>query len=586
MTLLSFDALSVSFGAYEVLRSISGRVERGQRIGLVGENGAGKTTLLRTLLGKIVNVSGIVSIANEARVAYHGQEMDFSPVDTVLDWVMTGHGLCVDIALRKQAEHMLRDVGIYDGLFSRPLAHLSSGQRTRVALAQALVGSPDLLLLDEPTNFLDLDSMHWLAGFLRRYPGSALIVTHDRYFLDQVAQYIWELSRGRLTAYRGDYSAYRRQKAEREEADKRLRQQALTKRQQLLQVIVSMRERYAVAHSQASLAQDKGTVAFRKARAKKHARQIRARQKQLERLDSITPEQVHTPRTRQIVFTTTDVMSDSLVTLTDVSFNYRLDCPLLENINACIRPRERIGLLGSNGTGKTTLLRLIMNELRGSAGTIKRSHSLRLGYLPQDLRDVPQAVSAATWLAVRLRVNEQAARRLLGCMNVTKDEALRPLGHLSMGQRYRVLIAGMLAQDVGLLILDEPTNYLDLWGRESVEKALRSFGGALLLVSHDRYFLESLVDKLWVIENRKLVSFAGKISAYQDWRRLEINPERKARHLARARLKEQGLVLEMRLARLASILQDIPREDGSWEELDRQYTKVAEELNVIKTALQ
>jgi len=171
-------------------------------------------------------------------------------------------------------------------------------------------------------------------------------------------------------------------------------------------------------------------------------------------------------------------------------------------------------------------------------------------------------------------------------MNVTKDEALRPLGHLSMGQRYRVLIAGMLAQDVGLLILDEPTNYLDLWGRESVEKALRSFGGALLLVSHDRYFLESLVDKLWVIENRKLVSFAGKISAYQDWRRLEINPERKARHLARARLKEQGLVLEMRLARLASILQDIPREDGSWEELDRQYTKVAEELNVIKTALQ
>ena len=226
-----------------------------------------------------------------------------------------------------------------------------------------------------------------------------------------------------------------------------------------------------------------------------------------------------------------------------------------------------------------------MQDMRASSGSIKRSPSLKIGYLPQDLRDIPLEVSAATWLSVRLGVNDQTARRLLGRMNVTQDEALKPLGNLSMGQRYRALIAALLSQEVGLLILDEPTNYLDLWARESVEKALSAYQGALLLVSHDRYFLESLTDKLWVIENRGVIPFTGKISAYQEWRRVESNPERKARHVERLRLREQGMILEMRMARLASVLQKMPRETEDWNLLDRRYSVVAEELNTVKQSL-
>lgn len=445
--------------------------------------------------------------------------------------------------------------------------------------------APDLLLLDEPTNFLDMDTMHWLGVFLRKYPGSALIVTHDRYFLDQVADFIWELSRGRLTTYRGNYGSYRLQKAEREQAAERVRQQALAKRRQLIRLIGSMRERYAVAHEQASQVEDKGQIPYRRARAKKHARQVKARIKQLERLEVAIPEQAYTAHRPRLSFSAMDIASDSLLTLEGVGFSYNSEYPLLEGISACIKPGERIGLLGNNGTGKTTLLRLIMQELRCSVGIIKRSPSVRLGYLPQELRDIPQEVSAATWLTVRLGVSNQSARRLLGRMNIVRDEALKPLGHLSMGQRYRALIACMLAQEVGLLILDEPTNYLDLWARESVEKSLSEYKGALLLVSHDRFFLESLVDKLWVIENRSIVSFAGKISAYQEWRRIESNPERKARHVERQRLREQSMILEMRMARLASVLQRVPREDESFGAMDRQYSAIAEELNGVKAAL-
>jgi len=280
-----------------------------------------------------------------------------------------------------------------------------------------------------------------------------------------------------------------------------------------------------------------------------------------------------------------DIASDNLLVLDSVSFSYSPDYPLLENLSVSIKPSEHIGLLGTNGTGKSTLLRLIMQELRPSNGSIKRSPSLKTGYLPQDLRDIPLGVSAATWLSVRLGVNDQTARKHLGRMNVTRDEALKPLGHLSMGQRYRALIAALLAQEVGLLILDEPTNYLDLWARERVEKALRDYPGALLLVSHDRYFLESLTEKLWVIEGRGLVPFSGKISACQEWRRIENNPARKARHLERLRLKEQSMILEMRMARLASVLQRMPRDSADWEIQDKRYSAVAEELNTVKISL-
>jgi len=508
MTLLSFENLSVSFGAREVLRGISGRIERGQRIGLVGPNGAGKTTLLRALLGKELDMVGQIHKAKDIHLAYLGQETEYTD-DTVLTYVTSAGINSVELA-----QAMLRQVGIYDCMFSRPIAHLSGGQRTRVSLAKVLVGSPDVLLLDA----------------------------------------------------------------------NKLRQHALAQRDQLLQVIRNQRERYRIAHAQAEQA-DKGERPYRKARAKKHARQIKARLNQLERLETQIPEKSIAPVRPTITFATHEIGSDNLLHIDRLSFGYSSDYPVLHSISLAIKPRERIGLLGNNGTGKTTLLRLILQELKPQSGTVRYSPSIKMGYLPQDLRDIPLSLSAATWLSVRMGHSDLTSRKLLGRMNLTQDEALKPLGQLSMGQRYRALIAALLAQEVGLLVLDEPTNYLDMWARESVEEALRAFSGAIILVSHDRYFLESLTNKLWVIENGTAVAFSGKISAYQEWRRLENNPDRKARHLERVKFKEQEMIFEMRLARLAAQLQRSTAGTLEWESYDKLYSLTAEQLNEIKVRI-
>jgi len=583
--MISFEGVRVFFGAQEVLRGVSGRIEGGQRIGLVGENGAGKTTLLSVLLNKADDMYGTVTRRSGIRIASTQQDVAVAPCETVLSWVAGEQGMADGHIFQRQAEQMLRELGIYDGLFQRPIDHLSGGQRTRVSLAKALIGAPDLLLLDEPTNFLDMDAMHWLAGRLKRFGGSVVIVTHDRYFLDQVADYIWELSKGHLSVYRGNYTAYRSQRDHKEQTARTRRNQMIKKRQQLKVLVTRLQERYHKAHNQASNVTNKMETPYRRARAKKHARQMKARAKQLARLDATMPAESYKSRQPLVTFTAMDIASDNLLILENVSYGYSNGCSLLRDVTASVKPGDRIGLLGNNGSGKTTLLRMIMQELVPSAGVIKRSPSLKIGYLPQDLQSIPLESSGATWLSLRLGVGIPAARRLLSHMNITKDEATKTLGQLSMGQRYRTLIAALLAQEAGLLVLDEPTNYLDLHARECVEQAIREYSGALLLVSHDRYFLEALTNMLWVIRDCTLTPFRGRISEYQEWYRIESSPERKARHRDRQRLREHGMLLELRLAHIASRLQHVSPQTDDWLLLDRVYKAVAEELYSIKVRL-
>lgn len=501
-------------------------IQEGEKVGLVGPNGTGKSTLFRCITGEETFDTGSLSMSARHTMGYMEQMPAFAPGFTLLDAVLEmfqdifamrdqmrdlehemgskdGEALEQLLEVYGQLTHSYEDLGgfscesrakgIIKGLgfeeedFNREIACFSGGEKTRASLARLLVREPDLLLLDEPTNHLDLDALDWLENFLRNYRGAVLVISHDRYFLDQVTTRTLELNHHQLKSYNGNYSRYIDLKAEQEMAQMR----AYEKQQEE----IARTEEY-----------------IRKYKAGIKSKQARGREKQLSRVERLDAVQ----KNKSMLLNMHDVSGSGEVVLEirDLAMSYP-DKVLFQDFTDTIYKGEKVGLIGGNGVGKSTILKIIMGQLEATAGTVKIGSRVKLAYYDQEYRQLNPDNKIIDEIVYQYDVTLNEARDLLAQVLFFGEDVEKRIGDLSGGEKARVALLKIILEEPNLLIMDEPTNHLDISSKEIVESFLLDFPGTVFMVSHDRYLLDAICSRTIVLENHKLVSYLGNYSYYK-----------------------------------------------------------------------
>ncbi len=518
--MIRLDRVELRRGGVRVLGDASLVVQRRQKVGVVGANGAGKSSLIALLLGELEPDRGEVELPGDAAVATVAQEAPGGDVP-LIDYVVSGDpriaavrarladaAACGDAAAEAAAHtdleavhgyaaeaaasRVLRGLGFAPDDGPRPLDALSGGWRMRAALARTLVTPSDLLLLDEPTNHLDLDAVVWLEGWLRRYAGTLLLISHDRELLDPIVDHVALVGGGRISLYTGNYSAFERLRAAGVE---RLRRAADRRR----------RERARI-----------GAFVDRFRYKASKARQAQSRLKALERMQAVAPVPVETRFT--LGFLEPEHAPRPVVKLESASFGYG-DRPVLREVSMTLAPGDRVALLGANGAGKSTLMRGVAGRIAPCAGAVEHSPHAKIGYFAQHRIEQldPDRTPLELVRAVAPGMREQEMRDFLGGFGFGAEPAPRPVAPLSGGEKTRLALALLILERPNLLLLDEPTNHLDLDMRQALALALQSFSGALVLVSHDRHMLRLASDSLWLVAGAGAAPFEGDLDDYRRW---------------------------------------------------------------------
>ena len=514
--MLQISELTYRIAGKLLLENANVTIPAGHKIGIVGRNGSGKTTLYKLILGELENDDGKIRVRKSAKVGQVAQEAPGGP-ETLLETVLSSHPELV--ALQNEAEttnnpnriaeihERLQDIGAYEaearaasilsGLgFSdteqrRACSEFSGGWRMRVALACTLFTQPDLLLLDEPTNYLDLEGVLWLENFIKNYPYTILIISHDRDLLNQAASAIVHLENRELTFYGGNFDKF--EKTYREQ--KKLKQAAI-KKQSL--------ER---AHIQ------KYVDRFRYKASK--AKQAQSRIKMLEKMEPLAA--LAEENTVQFNFPNPEELAPPLISIEKCSVGYEQGKPILRNINMRMDMEDRIALLGQNGNGKSTFAKLLADRLTPMDGQIKRSRKLSIGYFAQHQQDeLDKEGTPLSHLRLLMKgATEAQVRGRLGGFGFGVDKATNQISTLSGGEKARLLFALMSFKAPQMIILDEPTNHLDMDSRQSLIHAINEYEGAVILISHDSYLVEACADRIMVIENGGVHNFDGDINDYK-----------------------------------------------------------------------
>jgi ATP-binding cassette subfamily F protein 3 len=518
---IRFSGLERAYGARTIFEGISGVLRDGSKVGLVGPNGAGKSSLVRILAGLESPDGGSLARAREGRLGYLSQAVsgegaatlreilerafehmrdqeklvrdleirlsDESNDATTLERLLTEYGEAREAfdrhggeGLERRMRSMLAAFGFVDGDLDRPASAFSGGQRTRAALARMLLEEPDYLILDEPTNHLDIETVRWLEDFLRDDPRAALVVSHDRYFLDRVANEVWELDGGELSLYPDmprdrAYSAYVSEKAERRELAEREYGRFKDEEKRRKAVVAELRTHGSHNYSH-----------------------VRSREKQLAKMDRI-----EAPKTSQQTISVKleaarRATNGLALAVRDIAAAY--DKTLFEHLSFSVARGERVAVVGPNGAGKSTLLAILADRRSPDHGSVKVSEGVRTAYFSQDSADeLPAGASAVDAVLEGSTILPEEGRSLLGRLGLGGDAGDKPVEAFSGGERRRIMLARLMARSADCLFLDEPTNDLDIPSREGLENVLASYGGAMIVVSHDRYLLQRLADKvLWI----------------------------------------------------------------------------------------
>ncbi len=531
--MLTAHRLHKSYGIQPILQDISFSISAGERVGLIGPNGCGKTTLMRILAKLEQPDSGnVASTRPNLRIGYLAQGADFTPDQTIqtalfpapikqaeLESEIASLALALssnpnDSTLQHQYDAILAQfsslqslpssvlapLGLADIPLDTPVGHLSGGKKTRLMLARVLLDEPHLLLLDEPTNHLDIQMLEWLEDWLTRFNGAALIVSHDRAFLDNTVETILDLSpeTHTLRSYKGNYTDYIEQYL------KELNKQRAAYRDQEYE-IRRMKQDIVRTKEQARHVEITTTPRQPGVRriAKKVAKKALSREKKLDRyLES--DERVEKPKPSwqmKLEFEADDNLSKNVLVSDNLSIGYAQNLPLLTGLNLHIRAGQRIALTGPNGSGKTTLIRTIAGKLEPLAGSLKLGQTVKPGYMAQEQELLDPNLNALQTIQSAAPFNETDARNFLHYFLFKGDDALRVTGELSFGERARLQLALLVAQGDTFLILDEPINHLDIPSRARFEEALSSFKGTILAVVHDRYFIERFATEVWTIKD-------------------------------------------------------------------------------------
>ena len=539
MSLLSVENLTKSFGAELIFSDVSFRVDASDRIGLVGPNGAGKSTLLDIIAGRQESDGGVLSGANALHVGYLTQTAGFVPTRTLREemlqvfahahaWEQELHTLAARMEtpesfenaeeyerlldryaeLQERFEHVggytieSRVDQVLDGLgFTKeqqalPATSLSGGQQTRASLGKLLLQEPDLLLLDEPTNHLDLAALEWLEEYLSGWKGAIIVVAHDRYFLDKVVTRVLEMAFGRVEEYKGNYTRYLEQRAERLE-----------------------RRRKEYEEQQEYIARTEDFI--RRYKAGQRSKEARGRQTLLNRMDRLErPQDFLEMRFRlgkQIESGQVVLSTQKLVIGYPGADKGAVDgaSRLLAVPDMDVQRGERIGMLGPNGSGKTTLLRTITGQLASLEGRVALGHNVLVGYYAQTHEGLNAQSSVLDEIRQATPFSEESARTFLGRFLFSGDDVYKPVSALSGGERSRLALAKLTLLGANFLVLDEPTNHLDLPSRQFLEDVLADYDGTLLFVSHDRYFVDALATRVWMVQDGTLINHPGNYTDYR-----------------------------------------------------------------------
>ena len=519
--------LEKQFGANTLFKNVNFSIDANARIGLIGPNGVGKTTLLKIMTGEEEATHGDFTINKNIDVGYIAQENDLNENKTIWDEMLSVftplinmgkkiRDLQEEMSANPQKKDLLKQYdqlqysfeqqggytyqadikSILNGFnfpettWTKKVGSLSGGEKTRLSFVKLLLRKPPLLLLDEPTNYLDLDTLDWLESYLKNYSGAILVVSHDQYFLDNLATQIFELQFGKLTVFKGNYSAY---VAERQLRD-RQQEEAYEKQQEKIK-------------------KDEEFIQKNIVRAKTTKR-AQSRRKQLEKMERITPPK-HKNKVR-INFQSERPSGKEVLILRDLTIGYPTKT-MVNNISLQINKGDRVAVIGQNGIGKSTLLKTVMKELKPKKGSIKYGASLDIGYYDQELQglDPTKTVIDTVWDRHKT-MPEKDVRSILASFLFTAKDIDKTVGQLSGGQKARLTLTVLSLEHNNFLLMDEPTNHLDLEAKEVLEQALQSYDGTLLFVSHDRYFINQLANKIVEIKKGVAQVYEGDYSYYLD----------------------------------------------------------------------
>lgn len=593
---IAFESVEKYYGANQVLKGLTFDVNQGEVVGLLGKNGAGKTTLFRILAGRESVDAGRTMIRKGAVVGLLDQIPDFPASYTahdVLDsafadlWSIRREMAeleemmatnASDVALRRYGElqqnyesrggygiqyaisRVCNGLKIDDTMAKKRFSVLSGGEQTRVMLGKLILEDPDVLLLDEPTNHLDLQSIEWLEEYLKVYKGTSIIISHDRYFLDKVVDRIVEIVDGKAELYAGNYSYFVREKQARYESqlDSYERQQKEIKR---------LEEAAKRMHDWAQRADNESMH--------KRAFNIEKRIERIEKIDKPKKEQTISTR-----FSEKDSGSKDVIDIQGLSKRYGQKV-VLDGLNMQVQRDDRVAILGANGSGKSTLLNIIAGEEEPDTGVVKVGPSIRFAYLPQIVNYAEPQRSVLETVMQTLGLPEGMARNLLAKYKFPKDNVFKTVGNLSGGEKSRLQLCLMMENDVSMLLLDEPTNHLDIDSREWLESALEDFGGVLVFVSHDRYFINKFGNRVVELVNGRIREYGGNYEYYKERKALELQtssdpvkaPMKKQQNGKQvsetaSRSKRKQDELETRIHELEGTIKDINRE---LEELADDY---------------
>lgn len=548
--MLHIDSLTYRIGGRVLFEDASVSVSNRHKVGLVGRNGAGKSTLLRLIMGELEADSGGIKIQRNTRVGTVAQqtpEGDQTPREFVLEAdtersallteaettedptrIAEIHARLADIGSETapaRAAAILAGLGFDEEAQNWPLNRFSGGWRMRVALAATLFSKPDLLLLDEPSNHLDLETRLWLESHLVTYQGTIVLISHDRYLLNTIVDTIVHLDDLRLTVYRGDYDHFEKERRQRQE----LRAAEFSKQLEQRRHMQAFIDRFRYKASK--------------------ARQAQSRIKALERMDELRP--VRPDHEVAFDFPYPEPMAPPLIALDNASVGYSEGQPVLKRLGLTLDMDDRIALLGENGNGKTTLLRLLMGELKAMSGAVRHSSKMRVGYFAQEQADAfdPDR-TAREELALRMPdVLETKLRSHLGRFGFTQDRANVKVGSLSGGEKAKLLFACITRHAPHVLLLDEPTNHLDIDSRQALVGAISAYEGAVILVTHDLHLVELCADRLWVARDGTCQPFEGDIA---DYRKVILEGRRAARRRVLDDRSDNGGRQDRRKARRAS----------------------------------
>jgi len=580
--MLNIKNIKLAYGSKVLLEDATVQVYKGQKVGLIGQNGVGKTSLFKLILGSLTPEAGEFSLTNNTIIAYVEQEI-MNLDQLLVDYVLSIHPLFIEehtdlpeyYQLRPNAEKLLLNLGFKLDELYQPIRNFSGGWQMRVNLAKALFVPSDLLLLDEPTNHLDLETVIWLEDWLKKYQGLALIISHDREFLDNVTTHTLAISGRALTLYTGNYSTF-----------EKTRYQQIQQQQQMQ------------AKNQARLSHLQSFVDRFRAKASK-AKQAQSRLKMIEKLQiaEALPKDIEF----SIEFLEPEYQVDKLLSVNDATIGYP-DKILLQHVQLDIFQSSRIGLLGKNGIGKSTFIKALIDGSTLISGELNIDPKIKIGYFAQNTIDQLDMTDTPLSFLTRQHKNkkEHALRAYLGRYGFSGDKVKEPIGTFSGGEKARLTIANIILHQPNILFLDEPTNHLDMQMREELANSIQDFSGSVIIVSHDKFLLQSIVDEFYLINNLSLLPFNGDLEDYHKLllaesekakptktnkmvkkpNQVSKNPLKLKSEISKAeeqmvRLNQKNTLLETQIASL-DVTQT--RFSSQSQDLNQEYTKTKQKL--------